>query len=81
MPKVDHAAIAAVTIPTPSLDLQEAIMKQLNAHSDTVNAIIGAIDNAQKRRESLRKALLSAAFSGNLLNPGGNHGENGLHDA
>lgn len=57
---------AAVRIPVPSLELQREALQMLKPVEDGVARLDAALAMAQGRGDSLRRAVLAAAFSGRL---------------
>jgi len=53
-------------IPTPSLEEQDAGLARLAAFDDQADTLHDVLEEAIQRGESLRRALLAAAFSGRL---------------
>lgn len=66
MPKIDQAAIGALEIPLPSLADQERIVSQSAESTTALSRLRIAVEATQARSAALRRALLTAAFSGKL---------------
>jgi type I restriction enzyme S subunit len=66
MPKVDQAAIGSLLIPVRPIGEQTAIIQRASAHAERADALLRAIQHAGQRSDTLRRALLAAAFSGRL---------------
>ncbi|MDX6257163.1 MAG: type restriction enzyme subunit [Frankiales bacterium] len=66
MPKIDQAAIGSLLVPVPSVAVQADVVSQVSDIEDGYNRLISEAQAAVRRVESLRRALLAAAFSGQL---------------
>lgn len=66
MPKIDQGAIANLAVPCPDVDEQRRIVAQVAARMKELERLSTAALSARRRSESLRRALLEAAFSGRL---------------
>ncbi len=66
MPKIDQAAIGSVLVPVPSVPVQEDVVSRVAEIEDGCSRLVSEAQAARRRVESLRRALLAAAFSGRL---------------
>lgn len=66
MPKIDQAAIASVVIPLPPQDQQRRIIERVELVTGSVESQRLSLAGVKTRGASLRRSLLSAAFSGRL---------------
>ena len=67
MPKIDQAAIAELEVPVPpEPELQAATVARVREATAARDRLFAACNQAQRRSTNLRRALLSAAFSGRL---------------
>ncbi len=66
MPKIDQGALAAVQIPVPAVAEQRAVIDHLAAVNAATGALVTGVRAQDRRARLLRRALLSAAFSGKL---------------
>lgn len=55
-----------IIVPIPSLERQNAVVRRIEASDDAATALRHELHMAERRSQSLRRALLSAAFSGHL---------------
>lgn len=67
MPKIDQATIAAAQVPAPPLDVQRRIVESVASADAALAAMRKEVATATARSRALRRALLSAAFSGRLI--------------
>lgn len=66
MPKINQATIGSTTVPIPDLQIQRALIERVDEVELSKARTIGAAVTARSRAEVLRRALLAAAFSGQL---------------
>lgn len=66
MPKIDQAAIGSVLVPLPSSAAQDEVVTRVAEIEEGRNRLASEIQVADGRVQSLRRALLAAAFSGQL---------------
>ncbi len=66
MPKIDQAAIGSVLVPVPSLPVQENVVSRVAEIDDGYSRLISEVQAVDHRVQSLRRALMAAAFSGRL---------------
>ena len=66
MPKIDQAAIGSTVIPVPSLGDQRQIVEGLTSNQEVERRLAETLVIQSKREQSLRRALLAAAFAGQL---------------
>ncbi len=66
MPKVDQTTVAAIDIPLPPLSHQRTIIEELEKTYFASTALATSLRSQEQRSNSLRRALLQAAFSGKL---------------
>lgn len=66
MPKIDQAAVGETRVPRPPRDRQEGLIAQLEDVVATEAALHAELEVARVRGEALRRAVLTAAFSGKL---------------
>jgi type I restriction enzyme S subunit len=67
MPKIDQGTIGDTEIPVPSsIDEQRQVVRIAHARQTEVHRVGEALSGAKIRASSLRRSLLSAAFSGRL---------------
>lgn len=66
MPKIDQATVGAAAFPLPSLAAQDEFLHRLSEIESAGIRSGRAIDLATTRAASLRRSLLTAAFSGQL---------------
>jgi len=66
MPKIDQAAISSALVPVPQLSVQRQLLNQVDMVERARERLQGTIDRACSEAEALRRALLMAAFSGQL---------------
>ena len=64
---INLATLKRFPVPAPPVAEQRKLMDQLELLEDKVRAIESAIEVAQRRSASLRRAVLDAAFSGRLV--------------
>lgn len=64
--KVNQGDLRSIALPIPSLDEQDSFMARLNSLSSAVRIMAADIEIGQRRAQTLRRALLAAAFSGKL---------------
>ncbi|MER6060631.1 restriction endonuclease subunit S [Streptomyces sp. NPDC001792] len=67
MPKIDQSVIEGVPVPVPSLERQREIVEQVQAHEAALAPLVDSVRATEKEGESLRAALLHAAFTGALV--------------
>lgn len=66
MPKIDQAAIAGTPVPLPCLEQQRTIVGTLRKASEAQARLQAHTKRLRARQSALRRALLTAAFSGRL---------------
>lgn len=66
MPKIDQGTVGALMIPNPSLDNQDAALAGLEVVVQASQRLTSGVATARRRADTLRRALLKAAFSGRL---------------
>lgn len=66
MPKIDQGTIGALTIPSPALRDQDAVLVSLAEAASTAARLSSEVGNARRRADALRNVLLQAAISGRL---------------
>lgn len=64
--KVNQKDLAAVRVPLPSLADQQAVLKTVREVSTKLASLTAGVNRSRLRASTLRHALLSAAFSGQL---------------
>lgn len=64
MPKIDQRAVAECEIPVPSLSAQDRILREAEGVHEVTDQLQREVVKSLKRSANLRRALLSAAFSG-----------------
>ena len=67
MPKISQSTIEELEIPIPSIAEQQETVKRISSEVETVKQIQDGVNRACKRAESLRRAVLAAAFAGQLV--------------
>jgi len=67
MPKIDQGAIERFEVPLPPLDEQRRIVARVEEQLSAIDALRAAIERAQLRSRSLRRAVLERAFRGELV--------------
>lgn len=66
MPKIDQGTLGSTAIPVPDLDRQRQAFAQVQEAERGAGSFYNAVVHAERRAAALRRALLSAAFSGQL---------------
>ncbi|MBM0227020.1 restriction endonuclease subunit S [Micromonospora sp. ATA51] len=66
MPKIDQQAIASILLKIPPLARQRELVSELSEIEQTYSRLARAANTARRQGQTLRKALLEAAFSGRL---------------
>lgn len=64
--KVNQKQLGRVQIPVPSLGVQSAVASAASSSRQTAHALNGSIESVERRSLSLRRAVLSASFRGEL---------------
>jgi type I restriction enzyme S subunit len=67
LPHITLAGIRAFQIPLPPLEEQRRIVTEVEERLSVVDALRTALDRAQRRSASLRRAILERAFRGKLV--------------
>jgi type I restriction enzyme S subunit len=67
MPKIDQDVIERLAVPVPSIDEQRRIVAEIEERLSAIDALRAAIERAQRRSASLRRAILERAFRGELV--------------
>lgn len=67
MPKISQPTVEAAEIPLPELHRQSEIVDQITKELTNVRRLDASLDLAVVRQQSLRQAILAAAFSGKLV--------------
>lgn len=67
VPQINHGDIAPLTVPLPPLADQRRIVARVEVQLAAIDALRGAIERAQRRSKSLRRAVLERAFRGELV--------------
>lgn len=67
MPKISQPVVEAALIPLPGRDRQENIAQRVNQRLETVVRQSHEVESALRRARILRRAILSAAFDGQLV--------------
>jgi type I restriction enzyme S subunit len=70
MPKIDQPTISSLPVPIPSIDEQRILIEQWRGLRESLANLSDYMDVAVRRSAVLRRAVLGAAFSGQL----GGHG-------
>ena len=65
--KVNQTMIGKVSLPTPSPEDQDLLVQELNQIREVVAGLEAGVSLAQERSRSLRRSILSDAFSGRLV--------------
>ena len=65
--RISQRAFENLPIPVPSLEVQRAIVKQATEFSDQADVARKALDSSVRRSSALRRSVLAAAFSGDLV--------------
>jgi type I restriction enzyme S subunit len=66
-PKLTQANLNKVRVPLPPLEEQRRIVAEVEARLSAIDALRAAIERAQRRSSSLRRAILERAFRGELV--------------
>jgi type I restriction enzyme S subunit len=66
-PHINLRDIRAYEIPVPPLEVQEAIVQRIQMEVSAIDALRAAVERAQRRSASLRRAVLERAFRGELV--------------
>ena len=66
MPKIDQSAIGALRIPVPSAAAQDEVVSRVTEIEDVHSRLVLEIQIGVRRVQTLRAALLGAAFAGQL---------------
>lgn len=61
-----YAMLRSLTFPVPSLERQAAVVRELDAINEAASDTAAGLAALEKRRSTLRQAVLGAAFSGRL---------------
>ena len=68
MPKISQSTIAELEIPVPAtIAEQQTIVRRIHSEVKAATEVQGDANSACKRAESLRRAILTAAFAGQLM--------------
>lgn len=67
MPKISQPTVEAAEIPLPGLHRQSKIVDQVTKQLTNIRRLDASLDLAVVRQQSLRRAILAAAFSGMLV--------------
>ncbi len=67
MPKISQPIVESALVPLPGLDEQAAIVSQYAADTEQVDRMESETSSALRRLRSLRRSVLAAAFSGQLV--------------
>jgi len=70
MPKISQPVVEAAAVPLPPLDRQQALVRRLSDDLTTARRMAGEAERSVLRTRSLRRAVLAAAFSGQLVPQG-----------
>jgi type I restriction enzyme S subunit len=65
--KVNQAMIADVTLPAPSLEVQDRVVERLDLLRQMISQLDSDVDRYHVQSASLRRSILAAAFSGRLV--------------
>ncbi len=65
--KVNQSMIGKAVLPAPSPDVQDRIARKLESVRQTVLQLDAEVDRYHRRSASLRRSILSTAFSGRLM--------------
>lgn len=66
MPKIDQAAVGATAVPVPPRDIQDRLISELENAERSMTGLRLEVAKARRRGGTLRRAVLTAAFSGKL---------------
>lgn len=66
-PNISQAVLKAWELPVPDLSTQAVLVRQAELVAAGVNRLSDQLQQVRMRNQSIRKALLSAAFSGRLI--------------
>lgn len=66
MPKIDQAALAGIRLPCPTTEVQRSLVSAAHDALAQADAALSAIGGSRRRSAALRRAVLTAAFSGRL---------------
>jgi type I restriction enzyme S subunit len=67
MPKIDQGVVERLEVPVPALEEQRRIVAEVEERLSAIDALRAAIERAQRRSASLRRAVLERAFRGELV--------------
>lgn len=67
MPKISQPIVEAATIPLPSLERQISIFRRLSDDLTIARRMAAEVERAAMRARTLRRSILAAAFSGQLV--------------
>jgi len=67
MPKISQPVVESAPIPLPSIERQREILARLSKETESVGRLECAACLAARRARSLRRSILAAAFSGQLV--------------
>jgi len=66
MRNISQAKVRGLSIKVPPLDIQIAVVMEVDRRLSVIDALEVAVENALTRSDTLRNSVLRAAFSGNL---------------
>lgn len=67
MPKISQSTIETASIPLPPVEEQEALVATARTRRDQIAHLSGELTSARRRARALRRGVLAAAFSGQLV--------------
>lgn len=65
-PNLNLSLVRSIEIPLPPSNVRQATLQQLEVAASSSRLLLGALDDAGRRLDALRRSILTSAFSGRL---------------